>query len=126
MKENITDSKKENKVIDLVKLEVDNKELASLIGNVCSETYGVVGLTRVKTIKNQLVILRKQNYVEGILIFKNSKGRYDIDVHLICAYGVKISEVVNEVSKRIAYETKKKYGPRFNKINVYIEDLLDL
>lgn len=126
MKENVTDSKNKNKVNDLAKLEVDKKELVSLIGNVCCETYGVVGLTRVKTIKNQLVILRKQNYVEGILIFKNSKGKYDIDVHLICAYGVKISEVVNEVSKRIGYEIKKKYGPRFNKINVYIEDLLDL
>jgi uncharacterized alkaline shock family protein YloU len=126
MKQNDIDSKKVQKAENPIKAEIDNKELASLIGEVCSETYGVVGLTRVKTIKNQLVILRKQNYVEGILIFKNSKGKYDIDVHLICAYGVKISEVVNEVSKRIAYETKKKYGPRFNKINVYIEDLLDL
>ena len=105
---------------------IDDKEIATLIGDVASQTYGVVGLTKVRTIKNQLIILKRDNYVDGVLVSKDSKGRYEIDVHLIVAFGVKITEVVNEVSKRISYETKKKYGDIFCKINVYVEDLLDL
>ncbi len=102
------------------------KELANLIGETAKETYGVVGLTKVKSIKNQLVILKKENYVDGVLVFKNLKDKYDIEVHLVVAYGVKISEVVNEVSKRISYEASKKYGNIFSKINVYVDDLLNL
>ena len=102
------------------------KELALLIGETVCSTYGVVGLTRVKSLKNQLVILRKENYVDGVLVFRNLKDKFDIDVHLIVAYGVKVSEVVNQVSKRILYEASKKYGNIFGKINVYVEDLLVL
>ena len=102
------------------------KELALLIGETVCYTYGVVGLTRVKSLKNQLVILKKENYVDGVLVFRNLKDKFDIDVHLIVAYGVKVSEVVNQVSKRILYEASKKYGNIFGKINVYVEDLLVL
>ncbi len=117
----------EEKKIKEKKNEINlKKEIANLIGDIVKECYGVVGLTKVRSIKNQLVILKKENYVDGVLIFKNKDGKYDIDVHLIVAYGVKISEVVNEVSKRIAYEANKKYGNIFNKINVYVDDLLNL
>ena len=104
----------------------DKKELANFIGEIVSQVYGVVGLTRVNTIKNQLILLKKENYVDGILILSDLKGKYEIDVHIIVAYGVKINEVINEVSKRIKYEVKKKFGDVFSKINVYVEDLLDL
>ena len=42
------------------------------------------------------------------------------------AYGVKISEVVRELYKGISYNLNKKYGPIFNKINIYVEELRDL
>lgn len=102
------------------------KDIANLIGETVKECYGVVGLTKVRSIKNQLVILKKENYVDGVLVFKGKDSKYDIDVHIVVAYGVKVSEVVNEVSKRIAYEANKKYGNVFGKVNVYVDDLLNL
>jgi len=108
------------------KLELNIEDLAYLIGETAKDSYGVVGLTKVRSIKNQLVILKKENYVDGVIILKNRYDKYDIDVHLVVIYGVKISEVANEVSKRVAYEINKKYGGIYGKINVYVEDLLEL
>jgi uncharacterized alkaline shock family protein YloU len=106
-------------------LGLDRTKLATTIGEIASEVYGVVGLTRVHTLKNQLVILRKENYVDGIILTTN-KGKIDLEIHLVCAYGVKITEVASEVAKRVRYELEKKYGKIINKFDVYVEDLLDL
>lgn len=118
--------KNELKTTNDKKLVVEKKILTFLIGEITSQVYGVVGLTSVKTIKNQLVILKKENYVDGIIIDKLINGKYDLEIHLIVAYGIKTTEVVNEVSKRIHYEINKRYGKILNKVNVYVEDLLDL
>ena len=91
----------------------------------CSECYGVVGLTYAKSIKEKFIILKKENYVEGVNVTKD-KDKFNVDVHLICAYGIKITEIVSEVSKRINYVLTKKYGQLFSKINVYVEELRDL
>ena len=108
-------------------INLDRKELALLIGEVASQVYGVVGFTSVKTFKNQLVILKQENYFDGIIVDKLLNGKYDVEIHLIVAYGIRITEVINEVSKRIRYEVKKRYGANLlNMVNVYVEDLLDL
>ena len=72
-----------------------------------------------------VIILKKENYVEGVNVTKEN-GKFNVDVHLICAYGIKITEIVSEVSKRINYVLTKKYGQLFSKINVYVEELRDL
>ncbi|MBO8427033.1 MAG: Asp23/Gls24 family envelope stress response protein [Firmicutes bacterium] len=109
-----------------IQIQVSTKDIAELVGEVCSSSYGVLGLTKVKNLRSQLVtLLNKDNYIEGILISK-IKSKYVIDVHVIVAYGVKISEVVNELRKGIAYNLNKKYGPVFSKVNIYVEELRDL
>lgn len=115
----------EKKTDKSIKISLSVKDVASLVGETCSECYGVVGLTNSKSIKEKLIILKKENYVEGVNVTKD-KDKFNIDVHLVCAYGIKITEIVNEVSKRIAYVLTKKYGELFSKINVYVEELRDL
>ena len=115
-----------SKVVNNIEVKIEDKEIAELIGDVCSSTYGVVGLTKVKSLKSQLaIILNRNNYLEGILLTKE-KNKYVVDVHVVMAYGVKISEVVRELYKGISYNLNKKYGPIFNKINIYVEELRDL
>ncbi len=115
----------EKKAEKSIKISLSVKDVANLVGETCSECYGVVGLTNAKSIKEKLIILKKENYVEGVNVTKEN-GKFNVDVHLICAYGIKITEIVSEVSKRINYVLTKKYGQLFSKINVYVEELRDL
>ena len=96
-----------------ISITLDVKEVAEKIGEVCLECYGVVGLSNgnIKTLK----ILTKENLSEGVFI-KKDKDQFIIDI-------VKVTEIVNEVSKRIFYILRKKYGELFSKVNVYVDDL---
>ncbi len=115
----------ETKTTKSIKISLSIKEIATLVGETCSECYGVIGLTNAKSIKEKFIILKKENYVDGVNITK-VQDKFNIDVHLICAYGVKVTEIVSEVSKRINYVLTKKYGQLFSKINVYVEELREL
>ena len=113
------------KTTDLGDIHLSLDVVASITGGAATECYGVVGLTYAKSIKEKFIILKKENYVEGVNVTKD-KDKFNVDVHLICAYGIKITEIVSEVSKRINYVLTKKYGQLFSKINVYVEELRDL
>ncbi len=117
---------KDIKSVNNIEIKIGEKEIAELIGDVCTSTYGVVGLTKIKNLKSQLAtILNRNNYLEGILITKD-KNKYVVEVHVIMAYGIKISEVSHELYKGLSYNLNKKYGPIFSKINIYVEELRDL
>ena len=112
--------------VESIEVKVDVKELATLIGDVCSSSYGVLGLASTKKTSNMFdILLKKDKYIEGILI-KKERNKYVVDVHVVVAYGVKITEVVNELGKRLSYNLNKTYGKVFGKINIYVEELRDL
>ena len=103
-----------------ISIKIDVREVAEKIGEICLECYGVVGLSNGN--ERNLKILTKKDLFEGVFI-KKDKDHFIIDIHLICAYGVKVTEIVNEVSKRIFYVLKKRYGELFSKVNVYVDGL---
>ena len=107
------------------KLSLDIKEVANLVGSTCIECYGVLGLTNKVATRNKLTLLKKDKYVEGVEL-KKEKGGFVVDVHLVCAYGVKVSEIATEVNKRICYILRRKYGELFKQVNVYVDELREL
>lgn len=108
-----------------ISLVIDLKEVATLVGNICSECYGVVGLADYKSLKTKIALLRNDQFINGILVSKVRNG-FSVEIHLVLAYGVKVTEIVNEVSKRISFALNKKYGELFTKISVFVEEIRDL
>jgi uncharacterized alkaline shock family protein YloU len=51
------------------------------------------------------------------------KKGYEIDVFLLCAYGVKLPEVCSEVQKKVKYDLEKTFGMKFAAVNVYVQDI---
>lgn len=100
--------------------DLDLRELTEFIGETVSSSYGVIGLVSPNRISKLLI---KKNYIDGIEVKKLTSGKYSVSVHLVLAYGLKITEIIKEVSKKLAYFLKQKYGDCFKEINVYVEDL---
>ncbi|MDY2727779.1 MAG: Asp23/Gls24 family envelope stress response protein [Candidatus Onthovivens sp.] len=114
---------KESNSLDTIDVKVNLKDIANIIGHICDNSYGVVGLTKSKNIKDTIAtILNSDNYIEGIFL-KKFRNKYIVDVHVVIVYGVKITEVVNELSKHISYVLEKYFGKIFSKINIYVEEL---
>lgn len=100
--------------------------IASLSGEAVSECYGVVGLAEPSASRALIHdLLKKEDYVKGI-IAKQTKLGYEVDIYLVVAYGVKITEVVQEVQKRVSYVLKKTFGLSHIKVNVFLQQIREL
>ena len=95
--------------------------IASLAGGVVSECYGVVGMASQKIFKEGLAeLLKMENYSKGVVVRQN-EDHLELDLYIIVSHGVKISEVVSEVQKRVKYALERSLELDFNVINVYVQ-----
>lgn len=102
-------------------INISIEAIASLAGGVVSECYGVVGMASQKVLKDGLAEpLKKENYSKGVVVRQN-EGKLELDLYIIVSHGVKISEVVHEVQKKVKYMLEKSLELDFNVINVFVQ-----
>lgn len=95
--------------------------IAILAGGLVSECYGVVGMASQKFLKDGLAeLLKKENYSRGVVV-REKDGTLELDLYIVVSHGVKISEVVIEVQKKVKYMMEKSLELDFNVINVYVQ-----
>lgn len=114
IKKNMKETKETKKVLNQTE-----KELSNFIGDTVSKVFGVVGLSDL----NSKSILKKENYYKGVKVIPLANKKYDIEVHLVLCYGLRIAEILNEVNKRLVYFIDKKYGKIYRNINIFCDDL---
>ena len=98
-------------------------ELASEAAETC---YGVVELVN----PSPLSIVKKEDpssekKVKGVTLQKIKDG-YEVNIYLVVAYGIKITEVILEVQKKVAYTLNKAFKMPFKKVNVYVHDIKEI
>ena len=95
--------------------------IATLAGGLVSEWYGVVGMASQKIVKDGIAeLLKKENYARGVKVREND-GQLELDLYIIVSHGIRISQVVNEVQKKVKYMMEKSLDLDFNVINVYVQ-----
>jgi uncharacterized alkaline shock family protein YloU len=100
--------------------------IASVAGEAASEVYGVVGLAPKNSLRENInELLKKDDYIKGVYC-KKSKDAYEVDVYLIVAYGVKITEVIGEVQKKLTYVLEKTFQIPFKKVNVFVQSVKEI
>lgn len=104
-------------------INITNEAVASTIADVVLMCYGVVGLASKSAVREKVVkLLKKGNFSDGVIVSQIKKS-VTIDVYLVIAYDVKITEVLCEVQKRVKYIVKKTFALEVKKINVYAHSL---
>jgi len=104
-------------------VKISKEAIATLAGGAVAECYGVVGMASQKILKDGFAeLLKKDNYGKGIVVNKKESG-YELDLFLIISFGVKISEVVFEVQKKVKYELERSLDEEFGCINVYVQGI---
>lgn len=102
-------------------INISTEAIATLAGGVVAECYGVVGMASQKVLKDGLAeLLRKENYSKGVVVSKRD-GDFELDLYVIISFGVKISEVVSEMQKKVKYELERALDQEFKAINVYVQ-----
>ena len=104
------------------RVSISMNAIATIAGKAASECYGVLGMASKNSLKSDIAeILNTENYCKGVFA-KQTKEGIEINMYIVVAYGVKITEVVSEVQKKVRYVLKKDLDLNFKAINVYVQD----
>lgn len=102
-------------------INVSNEVIATIVGGAVTECYGVVGMASQKMLKDGLYeLLKKENYSRGVLVQDGEAGIV-VDVYIIVGYGMKISEIVFEVQKKVKYVLETSLDVEVDSINVFVQ-----
>ncbi len=104
-------------------INISMEAISVVAGCATSECYGVVGITSKNSLKGDIdETLTKEDYSKGVISRKGKEG-YEVDLYIIVAYGVKITEVITEVQKKVKYVLEKTFDIKFKAINVYVQSM---
>ena len=111
---------------DLGSIHYSEEVLAKIVGLSTMECYGVVGMAKKNSFNEIDNFFKKDNFYQGVVAKKNKANTYEIDLFIIVAFGVRITEVVSEVQKKVKYDLEQKFNIKFKAINVYVQGIKNI
>ena len=106
---------------DYGKVDISNEVIASVVGGKAVECYGIVGMASRQQVRDGIAeILGHENYARGIKV-REEDGNVDIDMYIIVSYGVKISEVANNVQSTVKYTLESTLNVKVNSVNIFVQ-----
>jgi uncharacterized alkaline shock family protein YloU len=103
-------------------IEIAEDVIATLSGITAIECYGVVGMSSRKLKDGIAEILRKENFSKGITV-RNVENSIEIDLHIIVAFGTKISEIASSIQSRVKFVLEDTLGIPIQTINIYVQSV---
>lgn len=97
------------------RITISDQAIATVVGNAALECYGVIGLSTKSSLAS---LIKKDEFSRGVSV-SSEKGGIEIDVYVVVAYGVKITEVLTEVQKKVQFVLTKTFDVKIAKVNVY-------
>lgn len=95
--------------------------VATITGGAATECYGVVGMASQKKLKDGFYeLLRKENYTKGIVV-TNKDEDLILDLYVILGYGIKMTEILFEVQKKVKYVVESTLDINVEAVNIYVQ-----
>ncbi|HAX71906.1 MAG TPA: Asp23/Gls24 family envelope stress response protein [Firmicutes bacterium] len=109
------------------RIDISKDALTTVIGNATTECYGVVGMASKNLVKDGLaVVLGKENYSKGVTLRVDEENKMIVDLYIIIGIGIKVTEVCNEVQKKVQYVTQKTFGEHVKEVNIFVQGVKGL
>lgn len=111
------------KTTKLGQIDIALDAITTVAGTSALECYGVVGLAPKNfDVEKAIVALKTNKFSEAVFPRKAGKW-YEVDLYVYLAYGVKITEIVSEVQKKVKFDLEKKFDVTFKAVNVFVQAL---
>lgn len=110
---------------ELGKIAINEDAIATLVGYVASENYGIVGMNG-KTAKDMLFrLVGTTNHSRGVKVTPVlNNGQVDIDIHVTVAYGISIHAVAQNTISNVRYYVNDMLGLGVRNVNIHVEGIL--
>ncbi|CAA9585770.1 MAG: FIG001802: Putative alkaline-shock protein [uncultured Thermomicrobiales bacterium] len=104
------------------KVEISRAAIASIAHGALMESYGVVGMAPSGLRGNLAYYLRQDDPRRGIAV-EVSDEQITITLSVILEYGVRISEVAQNVMGSVKFAVERALGMKVVAVNVYVQGL---
>jgi len=109
---------------DLGSIEITNDVFTTIAGCAATHCFGVKGMA-VRTVSDGLVhLLKREALNKGVKVGFDSKGRVEVDLHIIVEYGVNISAISRSIISEVRYFVEKLTGVKAGAVNVYVDSVM--
>ena len=105
---------------DLGEVNISKDVIAIMAGLTAMECYGLVGMASQTFQDGIAALVGKENLTRGIKIDVIEEGVV-LDLYIIVEYGVKISEVANNVIDRVKYTLEENAGVKVKEVNINVQ-----
>lgn len=102
---------------------LDIKRIIEIAYETAINSYGVVAIANPKALSSQSQKTKKGKAEEGIIVKRKSDGAFALDVYLVLAQGIKITEALRECHKSIKYRLDKVFPKLCREVNVFALDV---
>ena len=103
-----------------VKKNIDDKTIRNEIVAIAKDCYGIFDVEEQQNISDLKI---KKGNEEAVFIRRHADLSYTIDVYLILASDIKITEILRSTQKTIKYSLEKKFGISVRQLNVFAESI---
>ncbi|NLX36662.1 MAG: Asp23/Gls24 family envelope stress response protein [Chloroflexi bacterium] len=104
----------------LGRVEVSPRAIASLASDAVLRCYGVVGMAA-STVRDGIAeVLQVENSHRGVQV--NAKdGQVTVDLYVVIEYGIRISEVAQNVMDSVKFTVERALGMPVAEVNVHVQ-----
>ncbi|OEH85762.1 hypothetical protein BHU72_02985 [Desulfuribacillus stibiiarsenatis] len=100
---------------------IGEQVIAAVAGMAAIDSYGIVGMASRHQIKDGIAeLLKKDNLAKGIEV-KFEDGKIRLIIHIVVSYGVKISEVAQNVQEKVKYVLENLTGVPVEEVSVIVQ-----
>ncbi len=97
--------------------------VATVAGGAATECYGVVGMASQKKLKDGFYeLLRRENFAKGIVVQNGTSGLI-LDLYIVVGHGIKITEVIVEVQKKVKYVIESTLDTNVESVNIFVQGI---
>ena len=103
-------------------IEVSPSAVASIASKATLQCYGVVGMAAATLRDGLAELLSGERRRRGIEVTLNDR-RIVIDIYVILEFGVRISDVAQNIMESVGFTVQKALGISVCEVNVYVQGL---
>ena len=110
-----------NKSTEFGTVAISLDAIASLAGGTVTESYGIVGMSSQKLVKDGWAeLLKRENYSKGVIV-RQEGNSIVLDIYVIALQGIKLSEVMLGAQQRVKYTLEKTLEIKVDAVNIYVQ-----
>ena len=97
-----------------------SREIATEIYEIATSCYGIKGFTRFDAqLTGKYEPITIEDVKKGIIVRKYGNGYFSVDLYVLLADEVKLTETLSECQKVVRYKLNKKYNHQCRHVNVF-------